>query len=97
MLAKRLPILDWIWHVYLNKDQLVWHNPILLNLDEIFLIKVSQSLNDLNRNDSLLLVKRRDVNASDHLLFVGHRVVHKEDLTIALPLVKRHDKILIVP
>jgi hypothetical protein len=77
----------------LNKDKLVFDIPPVINLNEIVVLDLTQSLDEVNGLASLLLVERGDVDANDHegpwlLRVVGLVVAYDGDLAIALLIIE---------
>lgn len=88
LLAVGLPLADGVWGFHLYEQEVVGHDPIVIDRDQMLVLEVLQRVDHLDCATPLFLVKCRDVNARHHFIFVGLLVVHEENLTITLAIVE---------
>lgn len=84
LLAEGLPLRDRVRGLHLHEEQVVGHDPVLLDWDEVLVFEGGEGLDHLDGAAPLLLVKRGNVDASHHFVEACLFVVDQKDLSIAL-------------
>ena len=96
LFAEGLPLGDRIRGLHLDEKQVVGHNPVLFDWDEVFVLKRGEGLDHLDCAAPLLLIQGRYVDARHHLVQPCLLVMDQKDLTIALSKVEGDDQVGVV-
>lgn len=95
-LGEGLPLGDVFRTLHFNENELIRHNPVLADFNQVLVPQGSQRLHLSNGFSPLVAVEGANVDASDHGLLVGLRTLDHENLSVALFIVKALRHIVVI-